>query len=75
MLKKLTKHGNSLALILDKPILELLNISEDSELEISTEDGKSLKISPISPEQRKKKLKSALKKVNKKYGKALKNLA
>lgn len=75
MLKKLTKHGNSLALIIDRPILELLNISEETELEISTEDGKTLKISPISPEERKKKLRGALKKVNKKYGKALKNLA
>lgn len=75
MLKKLTKHGNSLALIIDKPILELLNISEDTELEISTEDGKTLKISPLSPEDRKAKLKKSLGKVNKKYGKALKNLA
>lgn len=75
MIKKLTKHGNSLALIIDKPILELLNISEDTELEISTEDGKTLKISPLSPEDRKAKLKKSLDKVKKKYGKALKNLA
>ena len=75
MIKKLTKHGNSLALIIDRPILDLLNISEETELEISTEDGKTLKISPISPEERKKKLKGTLKKMKKKYGKALKNLA
>lgn len=39
MYKKLTKHGNSLALILDKPILKLLNIDSDSMLELTIEDG------------------------------------
>lgn len=39
MYKKLTKHGNSLALILDKPILKLLNINSDSMLELTIEDG------------------------------------
>ena len=45
MLKKLTRHGNSLALVIDKPILQLLNINESSELEIVT-DGKCLMIIP-----------------------------
>lgn len=75
MIKKLTKHGNSLALIIDRPILELLKINENTELEISTEDGKTLKISPVTTEKRKKKLSSALKKVNKNYGKALKKMS
>jgi antitoxin component of MazEF toxin-antitoxin module len=30
MNKKLTKHGNSLALVIDKPILELLKIKEST---------------------------------------------
>jgi antitoxin MazE len=75
MLKKLTKHGNSLAIVIDRPILDLLNITEDTELEITTDDGKTLKISPLVGEERQKKFKGALDKVNKKYGKALKNLA
>ena len=45
MIKKLTKHGNSLALILDKPVLELLKIDADTPLEIST-DGQKLVVSP-----------------------------
>lgn len=45
MLKKLVKYGNSNALILDKPILELLNIAEGSIVKIKT-DGKSIIISP-----------------------------
>jgi antitoxin component of MazEF toxin-antitoxin module len=35
--QKLTRHGNSLALIIDRPILELLKIDPDTELDISTD--------------------------------------
>lgn len=45
MTKKLIRHGNSAALILDKAILELLNVTMETPLEIST-DGKSIVISP-----------------------------
>ena len=48
MVKKLTKHGNSFALVIDRPILELLNIDIDTPLEIST-DGKTLTVSPAKP--------------------------
>jgi len=47
MTKKLVQHGNSAALILDKPILELLNVTMDTPLEITT-DGKNIVISPVS---------------------------
>ncbi len=43
MIKRLTRHGNSFALIIDRAILELLNITPDAELEIST-DGQALLI-------------------------------
>lgn len=39
MHKKLIKHGNSLALVIDKPILKMLNIDSDSKLELSIENG------------------------------------
>lgn len=45
MLKKLVKYGNSNALVLDKPLLELLNIAEGSVVKIKT-DGVSLIITP-----------------------------
>lgn len=45
MRKKLTKHGNSLALVIEKPILELLNIGPDTELEITT-NGRTLTMGP-----------------------------
>jgi len=44
MVKRLIQHGNSAALILDKPLLDLLNFQMDTPLEIST-DGKNLIIS------------------------------
>ncbi len=45
MLKKLVKYGNSNALILDKAILELLNIEEGSTIKLKT-DGRSIIITP-----------------------------
>ncbi len=74
MQKKLTRHGNSLALVIDRGILELLNIDEQTPLEIST-DGTLLLISPVRDEQRRQKLKQSIEKTNAKYGRALKRLA
>ncbi len=74
MLKKLTRHGNSLALVIDKGVLELLNIDDQTPLEIST-DGTLLLISPVRDEKRKLQFQEALEKVNTKYGRALKRLA
>ena len=53
MVKTLTKHGNSYALVIDKPLLELLKISDTTPLSIST-DGKGLYITPADPVRRKK---------------------
>jgi antitoxin MazE len=46
MEKKLTKIGNSLALIIEKPILDLLGIGPDTNFRIRT-DGKSLFLEPL----------------------------
>jgi len=74
MIKKLVSHGNSAALIIDKPILQLLKVNEDTALEITT-DGRNLIISPVEDGKREKKFKAALEKVNKVHGKTLKKLA
>ena len=74
MIKKLTKHGNSMALVLDKPVLELLNIDAETPLEIST-DGTTLLISPVHDPKRRKKFQKALAKTNRRYARALKKLA
>ena len=74
MIKKMVTHGNSAALIIDKPILQLLKIDETTPLELTT-DGKNLIISPIDDEKRERKFKSALDRVNKKHGKTPQKLA
>lgn len=76
MVKKLIRHGNSLALVIDKPVLDLLKITEETLLEIETTDGKSLRIKPLEvvPGSRPE-VKVALERTNKKFGKTLRNLA
>ena len=74
MIKKLTTHGNSWALILEKGVLDLLKITPQTPLEIST-DGRNLIISPVGKAKRDKLFRSALAKVNKNHGKTLKALA
>jgi antitoxin MazE len=74
MIKKLTRHGNSWALVIDKPVLELLNIQPDTPLEIST-DGQTLLVSPARDAKQKAKFKADLEKTNRRYAKALKRLA
>ena len=46
MVKKLTKMGNSLGIVIDKPILDLLKITPETQVEIST-DGDRLIIQPL----------------------------
>jgi antitoxin MazE len=72
--KKLSKHGNSLALVLDRSILELLGIDERTTLEIST-DGRVLVVAPAHNKRRRKRFQDALTACNEQYGKALKRLA
>lgn len=74
MEKKLTKHGNSLALVLDKPILDLLGIDADTTLSIVT-DGQGLYVTAARGAARKKAFREALAKFNRKYGAAMKRLA
>lgn len=74
MVKKLSKHGNSLALVIDRSILDLLDIDEETSLEIST-DGESLVIAPVRDKKRRARFEQALAASNERYGKALKRLA
>ena len=74
MIKRLTKHGNSLALVIDKPILDLLNIEADTPLNVHT-DGQSLVVSPIRDAREEADFRAAMKKAHKRYGRMLKRLA
>ena len=48
MIKQLRKVGNSNALILDKPILELLGLEEDSQVQLTIQNG-TLIVTPAFP--------------------------
>jgi len=74
MIKTLTKHGNSLALVIDRAVLDLLKINSETPLDIST-DGHVLVITPVRDQERQEKFKEALESVNQRYGRALKRLA
>jgi len=74
MVKRLTQHGNSVALVIDKPVLELLRITPKTPLELTT-DGKNLIISPVRDGKRSTRFRSALEAVNRRHRKTLKALA
>ncbi|MBM3226495.1 MAG: AbrB/MazE/SpoVT family DNA-binding domain-containing protein [Candidatus Tectomicrobia bacterium] len=51
MLKKLTPIGNSLGIIIEWPILELLGIDKDTPLDLTT-DGEALLLRPARADHR-----------------------
>lgn len=74
MVKHLTPHGNSAALVIGKPVLELLHITMKTPLELVT-DGRNLIISPVRGGKREAQFRAALEAVNLRHGKILKALA
>ena len=73
MVKRLIQHGNSVALVIDKPIMEILNIRNETTFELST-DGKNLILSPQVEYSQERDIIHSLEKINKKYGTVLKKL-
>lgn len=75
MRKNLSVIGNSLGLVIEKPILELLNITRETELEVTT-DGTRLIIEPVREAQgRRKHVGDATKRVMKNHDRTLRRLA
>ncbi len=73
MIKKLTAIGNSLGIIIDRPILELLRIDRETALEIST-DGDALIIRPNRTE-RGQKVKASTRRMMDQHDETLRKLA
>jgi len=73
MRKRLVAIGNSLGILLEKPILELLNIQRETDLELTT-DGESLILRPIR-EERRRRVNAAARRVMDAHGKTLRKLA
>lgn len=74
MIKKLTKSGNSYALVLDRAILDLLKITPDTPLEITT-NGRSITVTPVASEISDPEIKAAATRFKQKYGRMMKRLA
>jgi antitoxin component of MazEF toxin-antitoxin module len=72
MRKKLTAIGNSLGIVIEKPILELLDIDRDTELDMKT-DGERLVLVPIRKGKRER-LKAAMDAVMARHGESLRKL-
>ena len=73
MVKKLIQHGNSFALVIDKPIMEMLNITNETTFVLST-DGRNIILSPQTEHIQEKDVMDSLERINKKYGSVLKKL-
>ena len=74
MVKHLTQHGNSAALVIDKAVLELLHITMKTPLELAT-DGKNLIISPVRNAKQVSRFRAGLEEVNRRHAKTFKALA
>ena len=77
MIKNIVRHGNSRAILIEKPVLDLLKITDDTPLEITT-NGNALIILPVRDEtktQRKISFDNALAWVNENYKESLSRLA
>ena len=75
MIKTLTKHGNSAALVIERPpILELLGASADTAFEVVT-DGHALILTPIKDAVHSVKVRKSMDRIGKRYAKSFEELA
>ena len=74
MRKHLTRSGNSLALVIDKSLLEALQIDADTELELST-DGDVLVVTPVRDPRRSKRTAELVAEAHEQYGGVFRRLA
>jgi antitoxin component of MazEF toxin-antitoxin module len=74
MTKRLTRTGNSVAVVLDRAILEAAHLDVDSPVEVST-DGHVIVIAPVKDEKEADKLRLAEEWAHTRYGGAFRKLA
>lgn len=74
MIKTLQRHGNSQALVLDKPILELLGARDDTPLQISVSGG-SLIVTPVDTGVGRDEIDRVFERLQPRYGDMLRRLA
>ncbi len=74
MIKTLKKHGNSMALVIEKPMMEALGITEETPLQV-TVNGNALVVTPANAGVGPERMKAVIKEIRKRYGPMLKRLA
>ncbi len=74
MRKRLTRTGNSLALVLDRPFLAAANIDARTPLEVSS-DGDVIVIAPLRGRRRAARLKAAAEEINLEFAGVFRRLA
>ena len=74
MRKRLTKTGNSVALVLDRPLLEATGLDAGTTVEVST-NGDVIVITPVRSKKRTARLEAALEEINARYAGVFKRLA
>ncbi len=73
MRKRLTTIGSSLGIIIDKPVLELLKITPETEIDVET-DGQNLILRPVRTASHTE-AKAAYREVAQRHKKSLRKLA
>lgn len=74
MIKRLARHGNSRALVIEKPILDLLGIDDSTLLQLHT-DGESLILTPVTDEERSNVIRATGQKFARRFPRAMQVLA
>ncbi len=74
MIKRLKKHGNSRAIVIDKALLEVAGISEDTPFQVSINPNGGLIIQSVGDDQTTL-FEEKFKELNKKYSRLMQRLA
>ena len=74
IVKKLTRQGNSAALIIDRSLMDLLDIDSDTPLKVTVE-GRRLIVEPLGDEERAQKFKKVMEKTGRKNAELFRRLA
>ena len=74
MIKKLSKHGNSRASVIESAVLDLLEITDETPLKITT-DGNKLIIAPVTEEYQEQLFQAAMAKSHRMFKADFKKLA
>lgn len=74
MVKTLQRHGNSHALVIEKPLLDAMGILPEDQLQV-TVSGHSLIITPVNVGVGREAIAASILKLRPRYGEMLKKLA